>query len=60
LVSIWPDALFYEISGLSWSGNGRISKVEVSVDGGKSWRSQPNVVSSWGVSAKGEVSNVYV
>ena len=28
---------FYEISGLSWSGNGRISKVEVSADGGKSW-----------------------
>jgi sulfane dehydrogenase subunit SoxC len=28
---------FYEISGLSWSGNGRISKVEVSADGGNSW-----------------------
>jgi sulfane dehydrogenase subunit SoxC len=37
LVSIWPDALFYEISGLSWSGNGRINKVEVSADGGKSF-----------------------
>jgi sulfane dehydrogenase subunit SoxC len=119
------DPGFYEISGLSWSGNGRISKVEVSADGGKSWglaalqgpvlskaltrfrmpwnwdgspavlisratdeagniqpsrtaflaeRGAPkgtpsvaafpmehcNVVSSWGVSAKGEVSHVYV
>jgi sulfane dehydrogenase subunit SoxC len=28
---------FYEISGLAWSGNGRISKVEVSADSGKSF-----------------------
>jgi len=27
----------YEISGLAWSGAGRITKVEVSADGGKSW-----------------------
>ena len=27
----------YEISGLAWSGAGKISKVEVSADGGKSW-----------------------
>jgi sulfane dehydrogenase subunit SoxC len=27
----------YEISGLAWSGAGRISKVEVSADGGKTW-----------------------
>lgn len=27
----------YEISGLAWSGAGRISKVEVSADGGRSW-----------------------
>jgi sulfane dehydrogenase subunit SoxC len=27
----------YEISGLAWSGNGPIEKVEVSADGGKSW-----------------------
>src|SRR5215471_18450742 len=116
---------FYEISGLSWSGKGRIGKVEVSADGGKSWalaalqtpvlskaltrfrmpwnwdgspavllsratdesgnvqpsraaflaeRGAPkvtananafpmehcNMISSWGVSAKGEVTNVYV
>ena len=28
---------FYEISGLAWSGAGRIVKVEVSADGGASW-----------------------
>ena len=28
---------FYEISGLAWSGRGKIRRVEVSVDGGKSW-----------------------
>ena len=27
----------YEISGLAWSGAGRIARVEVSADGGKSW-----------------------
>jgi len=27
----------YEISGLAWSGYGKISRVEVSADGGKSW-----------------------
>jgi sulfane dehydrogenase subunit SoxC len=105
----------YEISGLAWSGYGKIAKVEVSADGGKSWglaalqepvlskaltrfrmpwrwdgapvtlqsRStdesgyvQPdraqlialrgdrgnfhnNMITSWGVSDKGEVKNVY-
>ncbi|BDB28205.1 sulfite dehydrogenase [Cupriavidus sp. TA19] len=29
---------FYEISGIAWSGHGRIRRVEVSVDGGRSWR----------------------
>ena len=28
---------FYEISGLAWSGNGKIHRVEVSTDGGKTW-----------------------
>lgn len=29
---------FYEITGLAWSGRGRIRKVEVSTDGGGSWQ----------------------
>ncbi|HEY4265445.1 MAG TPA: sulfite dehydrogenase [Micropepsaceae bacterium] len=32
-----PAPGYYEISGLAWSGHGRIEKVEVSADGGKSW-----------------------
>ncbi len=27
----------YQISGLAWSGRGRVAKVEVSADGGRSW-----------------------
>jgi sulfane dehydrogenase subunit SoxC len=30
---------FVEISGLAWSGAGRITRVDVSVDGGDNWRS---------------------
>jgi sulfane dehydrogenase subunit SoxC len=29
---------FYEISGLAWSGRGRIRRVEISTDGGANWR----------------------
>jgi sulfane dehydrogenase subunit SoxC len=29
---------FREISGLAWSGRGRIARVDVTVDGGRSWR----------------------
>jgi sulfane dehydrogenase subunit SoxC len=32
-----PGAGFYEITGLAWSGRGKIARVEVSTDGGKSW-----------------------
>ena len=32
------DKGFYEISGLAWSGYGRIRRVDVSVDGGRNWR----------------------
>lgn len=28
---------YYEITGLAWTGRGRIRKVEVSADGGKTW-----------------------
>jgi sulfane dehydrogenase subunit SoxC len=29
---------FYEVSGLAWTGNGRIRRVDVSTDGGRTWR----------------------
>ena len=32
-----PDQGWYEITGLAWSGQGAVSKVEISTDGGKSW-----------------------
>lgn len=32
------DKGFYSISGLAWSGRGKVRKVDVSVDGGRSWR----------------------
>ncbi len=31
----------YEISGIAWSGAGRIARVEVSADGGANWRDAP-------------------
>jgi sulfane dehydrogenase subunit SoxC len=30
---------FHEITGIAWSGHGRIKRVEISVDGGKAWQS---------------------
>lgn len=32
------DQGFYNISGLAWSGKGKVKKVDVSVDGGRNWR----------------------
>jgi sulfane dehydrogenase subunit SoxC len=29
---------YYEISGLAWSGRGKIKRVDVSTDGGRNWR----------------------
>jgi sulfane dehydrogenase subunit SoxC len=33
-----PGPGFYEIRGLAWSGRGLVRRVEVSTDGGKTWR----------------------
>lgn len=30
---------FYNVSGLAWSGRGKIKRVDVSIDGGRNWRS---------------------
>ena len=32
------DKGFYNITGLAWSGKGKIKRVDVSVDGGRTWR----------------------
>jgi sulfane dehydrogenase subunit SoxC len=32
------DQGFYNITGLAWSGRGKVVKVDVSVDGGRNWR----------------------
>jgi sulfane dehydrogenase subunit SoxC len=32
------DKGFYNISGLAWSGRGKVQRVDVSVDGGRNWR----------------------
>jgi sulfane dehydrogenase subunit SoxC len=32
------DQGFYSISGLAWSGRGKVRRVDVSVDGGRNWR----------------------
>ena len=34
-----PDPGFYEITGLAWSGRGFVRRVEISTDGGRTWRS---------------------
>src|SRR5689334_2758758 len=36
-----PGAGLHQISGIAWSGNGTIRKVEVSTDSGKTWREAP-------------------
>jgi sulfane dehydrogenase subunit SoxC len=32
------DQGFYNVSGLAWSGRGKVKRVDVSVDGGRNWR----------------------
>lgn len=37
-LQVLPEARrFYEISGLAWSGHGRIARVDISADEGKTW-----------------------
>jgi sulfane dehydrogenase subunit SoxC len=33
-----PDAGFYEVTGLAWSGRGKVARVEVSTDRGRTWQ----------------------
>ncbi len=33
------DKGFYNVSGLAWSGRGKVKRVDVSTDGGRNWRS---------------------
>ena len=33
-----PGRGLYEITGLAWSGRGAVRRVEISTDGGKTWR----------------------
>lgn len=32
------DRGYYNITGLAWSGRGKVKRVDVSTDGGKNWR----------------------
>ncbi len=32
------DRGFYTVSGLAWSGRGKVRRVDVSADGGRSWK----------------------
>ena len=36
--TVLPDRGFWEIRGLAWSGRGRIVRVDVSTNGGRSWQ----------------------
>ena len=45
---VLPERGWWEIEGLAWSGRGRITRVEVSTDGGRSWTDamlQPPILS---------------
>ena len=45
---VLPERGWWEIEGLAWTGRGRITRVEVSTDGGRSWSDavlQPPVLS---------------
>lgn len=33
-----PGQGFYEVTGLAWSGGGKVARVEISTDGGRNWQ----------------------
>src|SRR4029453_11661833 len=35
------DKGFYNVTGLAWSGRGKVKRVDVTVDGGRNWRQAP-------------------
>ena len=37
-MSLLDKGGYYEITGLAWSGRGRIKRVDISTDGGRNWR----------------------
>ena len=36
---VLPGSGWFELSGLAWSGHGKVDRVDISVDGGNSWQS---------------------
>ncbi|MBZ5698767.1 MAG: molybdopterin-dependent oxidoreductase [Acidobacteriia bacterium] len=46
-----PGTGFYELSGIAWCGRGKIARVEVTVDGGRTWKDanlqQPIFSKAW-------------
>jgi sulfane dehydrogenase subunit SoxC len=46
-----PGTGYYEISGIAWNGRGKIARVEVTVDGGRTWKDanlqQPIFSKAW-------------
>jgi len=46
-----PAAGLYELTGLAWSGSGRIERVEITTDGGKTWANaqlqEPRLPIAW-------------
>jgi len=37
-MTLLDPGTYYELTGLAWSGRGRIKRVDISTDGGRTWR----------------------